>query len=45
MADGTISAAAITSATPCDAVTVLRQSRGGSGARIHGSAHPAARNA
>ena len=35
--------AATTSAIPCAAVTVLRQSRRGSGARSHGNAQPAAK--
>ena len=39
------STAAIVSTIPCVAATILRQKRGGSGARIHGSGHPAARNA
>ena len=42
---GRTSAAAITSAMPTAAVTVFRQSRLGSGARIHANGHPAARNA
>ena len=33
--DGGTPEAAMTSATPCEAVTVLRQSRRGRGARIH----------
>ena len=35
---------AIVSVTPSVAATALRQSRGGSGARIHRSGQPAARN-
>ena len=38
-------AAATVSTIPCVAATTLRQKRGGSGSRIHGSGHPAARNA
>ena len=38
------SAAAIVSAIPCTAVTTLRQSRRGSGARIQANTHPAAKN-
>jgi hypothetical protein len=41
---GTTPDAAISNATPCDAVTVLRHSRRGSGARSHGTTHPAAKN-
>ena len=44
-ARGRTPAAAITSAMPTAAVTTLRQSRLGSGARIHGNGQPAARNA
>ena len=42
---GTTPAAAMVSVMPCVAATTLRQSRRGSGARIHGSSHPATRNA
>ena len=38
---GRTPAAAIVSTTPCVAATTLRQSRRGSGARIHSTSHPA----
>ena len=41
---GRTPAAATVSTIPCTAVTTLRQRRGGSGARIHGSSHSPARN-
>ena len=40
---GRMSAAASVSTTPCTAATTLRQRRGGSDARIHGSSHSPAR--
>ena len=43
-ARGSTPAAATVSTTPCAAATTLRQRRGGSGARIHGSSHSPARN-
>ena len=43
-ARGRTPAAATVSTIPCAAATSLRQRRGGSGARIHGSSHSPARN-
>ena len=43
-ARGRTPAAATVSTTPWVAATTLRQRRGGSGARIHGSSHSPARN-
>lgn len=39
------SEAAAARTTPCTAAVTLRERRGGSAARSHGSAHPAATNA
>ena len=43
-ARGRTPAAATVSTIPCVAATTLRQRRGGSGARIHGTSHSPAPN-